>query len=300
MNEIKLSIIIITFQAELYIEACINSILRQTYNNYNIIIVDNGSSDNTKFYIANFIERYSNIHLIENRKNLGFARANNIGISYALNNLKSDYVFLLNQDTTTQKDLLENLVYWANEDNSAVLGPKILIKKNGRIWWIGTKVFKIKDLFTNSRLSLSCQIDKEQSDNFFMDRPTEVDAIVGCAVLIPKKILFDVGCFDEDFFMYGEDLDFSLRVRKKGYKLLIVSEAIVYHDVHLEKEAFNIEDSNRVLKRYYNYLLGCIKVLYKHFPVYYTLIWFARVPFAILYEVSKRIMVYKKIKDNSI
>ncbi len=286
----KITVIIVTYQAEQYIKSCINSLLKQSNDSFNIVIVDNNSTDTTKILIKGYLKNNLKVHLIENRKNLGFAKANNIGIQYSLTILKADYLLLLNQDTVVENNLLDKLLYWSDKKGTAVFGPKILIKKSKRIWWIGTKIFKITDLFKTLRLALSYQIDKEQEDSFFIDKPAEVEAIVGCAIFLPKEIIEHVGYLDEKFFMYGEDLDYSLRIRKKGYKMFVVPEAIVYHDVHFEKEALSIENNfSKTLKRYYLHFLGSLIVLFKHFSFLYALVWLIRVPFAIVYEISNRV-----------
>lgn len=290
MKKKTITVIIVTYQAQPYIKSCLDSLLKQTNESFHILIVDNNSSDTTKMLIGEYLKNNSKIHLIENRKNLGYARANNIGIQYALKILKADYLLLLNQDTIVENSVLDKLLHWSDKKGTAALGPKILIKKNKRIWWIGSKVFKITDLFKTPRLALSHQVDKEQEDSFFIDKPAEVEAIVGCALFLPKKIIENVGYLDEKFFMYGEDLDYSLRMRKKGYKIFVVPEAIVYHDVHLEKEALSIENKfNKTLKRYYLHFLGSLIVLFKHFSILYALVWLIRVPFAIVYEISNRV-----------
>lgn len=109
-------------------------------------------------------------------------------------------------------------------------------------------------------------------------------------MLIPPRALAEVGYLDEHFFMYGEDLDYSLRLRKKGYDLYMVPEAVVYHDVNLEEEAVGLEDRTKILKRYLRYFIGNLKVLRKHFSPGYALVWLARMPFAVLYELARRIL----------
>ncbi len=286
----SIAIIIVSYQAEKYIDACLRSLLVQTHPFFKIVIVDNHSSDHTREIIVKYQSTCTDVHLIENNRNLGFAKANNIGMRYALQQFQSPYLFLLNQDTVVEKDLLEKLLIGSGGHKNAVFGPKILIKKNRRIWWIGTRVFTLQDLFKSPKLALSCQINKEKVDATSFDAPLAVDAIVGCAVLIPAKILKDVGYLDESFFMYGEDLDYSLRLKKKGYALYMLPEAIVYHDVPLVNEALHDSGRQKAIRRYFRYFIGSLRVLFKHFPPGYILTWLARVPFAIIYEFSKRVL----------
>lgn len=290
-----ITVIIVTYQGEQYIDSCLDSLLRQTNESFNIVIVDNNSSDKTKMLIKNYLKKNLKINLIENGKNLGFAKANNIGIQFALITLKTDCVLLLNQDTVVQNNLLDKLLYWSSKMGTAAFCPKILIKNNNKIWWVGTKIFKTKDLFKTLRLALSYHIDKEQEDLFSIDKPVEVEAIVGCALFLPKEIIEKVGYLDEKFFMYLEDLDYSLRIRKRGYKMYAIPEAIVYHDVYFEKEALRVKNNlNKTVKRYYLYFLGSLLVLYKHFSFCYTLVWLIRVPFSITYEICKRVRIPQK------
>lgn len=284
-----IAVIIVTYRAEPYIDACLASLRRQTAGGFSVVIVDNGSTDRTVVKIRRHMTRDRTIHLIENRRNLGFARANNIGIRHARRR-GCDAVFLLNQDTVCADNLLENLTAAARTHPEAVLGPKILIKKTGRIWWIGTRVFSLGDLMKIPRLSLGCQIDKEAPDHFFHDAPVPVAAIVGCALLIPGGVLDDVGLLDERFFMYGEDLDFSLRLRAKGYRMFAVADAVVYHDVQGETEALGAGDRRVALRRYARYFLGCLRVLRKHYPFGFTAVWIVRIPFAAAYEIARRVL----------
>ncbi|MFH1982571.1 MAG: glycosyltransferase family 2 protein [Pseudomonadota bacterium] len=285
-----ISIIIVTYQAAIYIDACLESLNRQTAGGYSVVIVDNGSTDGTVGRVRRHMADRREIHLIENRENLGFARANNIGIRYALHRLGTKAVFLLNQDTVCADDLLEKLHYWAQREPGAVLGPKILIKTTGRIWWIGTHVFTLKDLFQTPRLALGCQIDKEAPDHFFHDAPAAVAAIVGCALMIPRTVLDDVGPLDERFFMYGEDLDFSLRLQKKGLRMLAVPDAVVYHDVQRETEALGPRNRMRAIRRYVRYFLGSLRVLQKHYSIGFAAVWIARMPVAAAYEIVRRVL----------
>jgi GT2 family glycosyltransferase len=295
MNKKNITVIIVTYQGEHYIKSCIDSLLKQTHKSFNIVIVDNNSSDATKMMIKSYRQNNSNVYLIENRKNLGFAKANNIGIQFALNTLNADYLLLLNQDTVAANNLLDKLLYWSEKKETAAFGPKILIKKNNRIWWIGTKIYQITDLFKTPRLALSYQIDKEQEDYFFIDKPVQVEAIVGCALFLPSEIIENVGYLDEKFFMYGEDLDYSLRVRKKGYQLYVIPEATVYHDVHLESEALSAEKNlKKTITRYYLYFIGCLRVLHKHFSFLYAFIWILRIPFSVVYEILNRFKFSKR------
>ena len=292
MKKDKIAIIIATYNAERFIENCIGSILKQTNEYFEIIVVDNKSFDKTRKLVNNIIESNSNskIHLLENNKNLGFAKACNIGIKYALSNQDTNYVLLLNQDTVTQDNLLDRLLFWAKKMGVGAYSTKILFKESNRIWWIGTRIFKLSDLFKSLKLAVSYHVSKEQEDNYFISEPEELESICGCALFLHRKLVEDVGYLDEKFFMYGEDLDYSLRVKAKGYKLYIVPGTVVYHDVNLESEALS-KDNNlkKTMSRYYIHFKSSLVLLFKHFPFVYIFVWVLKIPFLIIYEMSKRI-----------
>jgi GT2 family glycosyltransferase len=169
------------------------------------------------------------------------------------------------------------------------------MRKNSKIWWIGTKFFSIGDLLKNPKLSVSYHIDKEQEDNFFFEEPLEREAITGCALFLPRKLIEDVGLFDERFFMYGEDLDYSIRSKAKGYKLFIIPGTAVYHDVDLENEALITgRNFERIVRRYFMHFSSSLLLLHKHFSFFYFLIWFSRIPFSGTYEILKRLKFVKR------
>ncbi len=285
----KIVIVTVTYNSQRYLKNLLISLKKQG-EILSIIFVDNNSLDGTKKIIKQEQKKGDNIYLIENKRNEGFAKATNTGIKYGLKNLKADYFFLLNPDTVIEENLFKELIFWDKKLSNSVLCPKILIKKNKKIWWEGTKIFKIKDLLTNLKLSNSIHINKEKEDSEVKKFPYETEAITGCAVFFRKSIIEKIGYLDEKFFMYGEDLDYSLRLRKKGYKIFVIPNAIVYHDVLLEKESFkNKEEIKKNIKRWKNYLKSSILLIQKHFSISYALIWFFRMPFAIIYEITKRI-----------
>lgn len=290
-----ISIVIVTYNAENYIEECINSILAQTYSSYNIIIVDNNSSDNTRRIIKKMMEHVDRIHLLQNNSNLGFSRACNFGIKHAFDVFRSKFILLLNQDTVIQENLLSELTLWHNKTGDGAYCPKILIKKNHTIWWIGTKFLNTKDLFKHINLSVSYHAGKEMEDTFLIKQPVEIEAITGCVLFLPKKIIDEVGYFDEQFFMYAEDLDYSIRLRKKGYKMYIIPNTVVYHDVPLTDEALKYKNNViKTLKRYYHHFKSSLMLLKKHYTISYTAIWLFRAPLAVIYEFVKRAPVKKE------
>lgn len=185
---------------------------------YNVVVVDNKSSDET----VNFIKvNYPEVTLLQQTKNLGFGQANNIGISYALKQ-GADYVFLLNQDAYLEKDTIEKLIaVHKKDDNFGILSP---IHLNG----------------TGDRLdkNFSHYVNYHANPNFYSDfilKKTlpivyEVPFVNAAGWLISKKCLETVGGFDSVFFHYGEDDNYCQRVSFHGFKIGVAPQVFLKHD----------------------------------------------------------------------
>jgi GT2 family glycosyltransferase len=211
----KVSIIVLNWNGEKYLNDCFTSLENQTYSNFEIILVDNGSEDGSvKFVRKNF----PRIKIVENKKNLGFAEGNNRGIKLA----KGEYIFILNNDTKIDKNCLERLVEVTERDNKiGMSSPKILFLKNPQlINSVGIKIY----FDGMSRARGEMEIDKGQ-----YNQVEEILLPSGCAALYRKKMLDEIGLFDENFFAYCEDTDLGLRGRLADWKAILVPSAIVYH-----------------------------------------------------------------------
>jgi len=193
---------------------CIESILNSTNSNFKIILVDN-ESDNKK--VKN-IKYRNEIEIIQNKKNEGFAKANNIGIDYALKN-NYDYTLLINNDTIVEKNLIEVLLKTAQAKNFSVVQPLILNYNGKEIWNAGGRInYFFGNFITRKKLGNSLNSSHELTEWF-----------TGCCCLFKTKIFKDIGKLDERFFAYYEDVDFSLRLKKYGYKIGFTSKTQIYH-----------------------------------------------------------------------
>lgn len=211
----NISVIVLNWNGEKYLKNCFSSLENQTYSNFERILVDNGSEDNSiKFVRRNFPQ----VRIVENKKNLGFAEGNNKGIKLA----KGRYIFILNNDTKIDKYCLERLVEVIERDDKiGMCAPKILSLKNPQlIDSVGINVY----FDGMSRGRGRKEIDKGQ-----YDKVEEILLPSACAALYRKRMLDEIGLFDEDFFAYCEDTDLGLRGRLAGWKAVFIPSAIVYH-----------------------------------------------------------------------
>jgi len=227
-----ISVIIVGFNSRKYMEDCLSSLLASTYKEFRAIFVDNNSSDDSIEYIKH---NFPTVIVINSQRNLGFAGGNNLGIEEAIR-LKSDYIFLLNPDTVTDKKCLETLIGKANKNT--VLQPLILLHENNK----KTNLINTTGNYLNflgisycSNYRKPLTIAKEQ------DIPTAS----GAAVLIPIEAIQRVGMFDESFFMYHEDVDLFWRMRLAGFNIKLIPEAKIWHKYSFSRNKSKIYYSER-------------------------------------------------------
>ena len=213
----QLSIIIVNFNVKYFLEHCLNSVLNALNGiEGEIIVVDNNSTDGSKEY---FKGRFPQVNFIWNNANIGFGKANNLGLKYAT----GDYVLFLNPDTLLPEDCLEKCIHFlqAHENNGA-LGVKMIdgsgrfLKESKRSFpYPFTSLYKLTGLaklFPRSKIFARYHLG-----NLDENKNHEVDVLAGAFMMLPRKILEVVKGFDEDFFMYGEDIDLSYRIQQAGF-----------------------------------------------------------------------------------
>lgn len=210
-----ISIIIVNHNGKKYLKNCFESILEQRYlkDKIEVLMVDNCSMDDS---ITFTIRNYPSVKVIKNDEN-NYCKANNLGIKKS----KGDYIVFLNNDTVVDKDWLINLVKTASSNpRIGAVGSKILLK-DGRINSTGHR--------EQPNYYYSDEGFKEKDEGQY-DTKEEVESICGCSVLYKKSCLEDVGGFDEDFIIYCEDVDMSIRCKKKGWKLFFAPKSVVTHE----------------------------------------------------------------------
>ena len=203
------SVIVLNYNGKNHLKRCLNSLLKQNYQNYEIILVDNASTDGS----VNFVKKnYPRIRIIENKKNLGYAEGNNTGIRVA----NGEYIVILNNDTEVDNEWLRELTVKArDEEKVGVVGGKIYwMNEPNKIQSIGGKLHIWNNfLFFGTRLGAN-EIDVGQ-----YEEQREIDYAMGCAFLIKKKVLDKIGLFDSEYFIYNEEIDLQYQVKKIGYKM---------------------------------------------------------------------------------
>lgn len=187
------------------------------------LVSDNGSGDDSVRLIR---QKYPQVKILENGRNLGYAGGNNKGIRCLLDS-GAKYIFILNPDTQIEKNTIKYLFEAMEKDSSVgISGPKILDRER-KIWSAGGVLDKKR--FSGGLIGLGEKNKDQYSNN------SQVDYIPGTALMVRREVFEKVGLFYGDYFIYYEDTELSLRARKAGYKTMYVSKAVIHH---LESSSF--------------------------------------------------------------
>jgi hypothetical protein len=232
-SNFDLSVVILAFRGYDGLAASVEAVFAsQTNYRYEVIVVDNGSADGTaERFEKEFIgSQHPNLKLIRN-SNEGFAKGNNLGIR----NSSGKYVLLLNPDTAVQTDTIQKcLDYIATNPRIGALGCK-LIKADGKLDLASRRSFpnpfnalyrflQLPKLFPKNKHFSSYNLIYT-SENETM----EVDSLSGAFMLMPRKVLDEVGMLDSQYFMYGEDIDLCYKIKQAGYKVIYFPKTSTYH-----------------------------------------------------------------------
>ena len=235
----KIAIIIINWKKYDLTLNCIDSVLKSSYKNFKIILIDNEAQNS----FPDEINKSEKIKIIKNENNEGFSKANNQGIKYSIKN-GFDYVLLLNNDTLIKNDLIDSLIQQSSTYNQKIIQPLILNYDGSKIWNAGGKINNFFGTFQT--------FEKGKGFNNFKRNRTYTDWFTGCCVLIKVEIFNHVGYFDERFFAYYEDVDYSIRLKKMGYSIALMTNSYLQHYESASSKSMNKIEGN--LSPYVHYL----------------------------------------------
>lgn len=233
VNKVELSIVVLNFNANGFVKRCVESVLKSDLKGINceIVLVDNNSYDGSQKQLISF-SKNKTIEVVLNSKNYGFSKGNNIGAKKT----QGKYVLFLNPDTFVKKDTLKN-VYWFMERNQdvGVSCPRLDLPDgtltsashrgfptpwNALTYFTGlTRVFPKSEMFAG------------YTKGWLLDNknPHEVDSISGGFFFVRRKAAEEVGWWDEDYFLYGEDIDFCFKLKQRGWKVMFLPNLSVLH-----------------------------------------------------------------------
>ena len=203
----KISVIIVSYNGKTLLEKCLESLFKVNYDNFEVILVDNNSTDETVDFIK---KNYPSIILIKLDSNKGFAEPNNIGSKIA----KGEHLLFLNNDTIVTPNFISELVKVMENDRKIAICQSLLLKLDGSIDSSGDFIDKLGVVY-NSKTKI--------------DEIREISSARGASMIIRKKIFKELNGFDEKFFVSFEDVDLGWRTWISGYKVVINPKSIVYH-----------------------------------------------------------------------
>jgi GT2 family glycosyltransferase len=212
------SIVIPTYNGIEHLKICIDSLLKQTIRDFKIILTDNGSSDGSDEFVK---KEYPDIEIIKLEKNFGFAKAVNIGIKKSLSDSRISHIVLLNNDVECDKCFLEELLNgFISKDIGSVTGKMMNYFERNKIDDAGNFIKMIGSPFARGFGEI---------DNGQYDSPEFIFGACAGASVIKREVFETICLFDEDFFAYYEDVDFSFRAQFAGFKCYYNPKAVCYH-----------------------------------------------------------------------
>jgi GT2 family glycosyltransferase len=232
MNEKKpfVAIIIVNWNGKIFLGNCLEAVYKQTYKNFEVYLVDNGSTDGSLEYIK---KNFPKVKMIQLENNTGFAKGNNKGIKEAFKDKEIRYIVCLNNDTVVDKNWLEELVITAEKDsNIGAVSSKAYFRDGDIIQNAGLIYTPALGLNKPGGLSLGYGLTDGETPG--LSEEQEIFAPGGVAPLYRRSALEkifkrDGEIFDEDFFAYSEDLDLGFRIKSLGYKSVLSPEATLIH-----------------------------------------------------------------------
>jgi len=259
---VELSVIIVNYNVKEFLQNLIHSLQKAVSKiNHEIIVVDNASDDGSVEFIR---EKFPNINLIVNQTNLGFSKANNIALKIA----KGKFILLINPDTIVSEDTITKMIEFLNEHPDAGLAGCKILNPDGSLqlacrrsfpgpWTSFCKVAGFSTLFPKSKLFAKYNLTYLDENSTY-----EVDAISGSFMMMKREVYEKVGGFDEQFFMYGEDLDLCYRIQKNGYKVYYYPGTQIIHYKGESTKRSSLDETNI----FYNAMHLFVK---KHFSSFY-------------------------------
>ena len=223
-RSIKVSIIIVSYNVREYLINCLDSIYKQnTTLVYDVWVVDNASTDGSQEIVK---KRYPQVNLIVNQHNVGFASANN----QAIHQSSGEYIWLLNPDTIVDSTALQNLYLFLQENQDAGVAGSRLLNPDGSLQ-ISCYPFPtlLRETWRLFLLDYFIPLGAYRMHTWSLNRPHAADNIQGASLMIPRFVLDQVGLFDEDYFVYTEEVDLNFRIQKAGWANYWVPASRVTH-----------------------------------------------------------------------
>lgn len=297
---VDLSIIILNFNARDYIIDCIHSIEKSKWGKYKweLIIVDNASSDGSVEALKN-LQKDIDFKLIINKKNLGFSKGNNLGVPHA----KCRYILFLNPDTKVNPDTLSYMIKFMDDFPDAGASTCEIKLASGQLdeashrgfptpWNALCHFSGLEKAFPKSRFFSGYRLGHLSRNTVH-----EIEALSGAFMMVRQEAGEQVGWWDEDYFLYGEDIDFCYRLKQAGWKIMYVPEVSIIHywgiSSGMKKETRELSVATKVIR------LRAAKASAQAMRIFYKKHYTKRYPTPIMWPVNAGIWLLEKYRQLS-
>ena len=253
----KLSVIIVNYNVRPYITACLDSVQRALEGiESEVFVVDNHSDDDSVEVIS---RDYAWVHLINNRENLGFSKANNIAIRQA----QGEYILLLNPDTVVAEETLKGVIDFMDQHPKAGGAGVRMHNADGTLAPESRRAIPTPFVAARKMLGFT---KRYYMSYLSWDAPAQIEVVSGAFMLLRHKAIYEVGMLDEDFFMYGEDIDLSYRLLQGGWQ----NWYLPYDIVHYKGQSTSKSDF-RYVHVFYQAMLIFFHKHYSHLSFFFSL-----------------------------
>lgn len=253
----KLSVIIVNYNVRPYLTACLDSVQRALEGiESEVFVVDNHSDDDSVEVIS---RDYAWVHLINNRENLGFSKANNIAIRQA----QGEYILLLNPDTVVAEETLKGVIDFMDQHPKAGGAGVRMHNADGTLAPESRRAIPTPFVAARKMLGFT---KRYYMSYLSWDAPAQIEVVSGAFMLLRHKAIFEVGMLDEDFFMYGEDIDLSYRLLQGGWQ----NWYLPYDIVHYKGQSTSKSDF-RYVHVFYQAMLIFFHKHYSHLSFFFSL-----------------------------
>ena len=253
----KLSVIIVNYNVRPYLTACLDSVQRALEGiESEVFVVDNHSDDDSVEVIS---RDYAWVHLINNRENLGFSKANNIAIRQA----QGEYILLLNPDTVVAEETLKGVIDFMDQHPKAGGAGVRMHNADGTLAPESRRAIPTPFVAARKMLGFT---QRYYMSYLSWDAPAQIEVVSGAFMLLRHKAIYEVGMLDEDFFMYGEDIDLSYRLLQGGWQ----NWYLPYDIVHYKGQSTSKSDF-RYVHVFYQAMLIFFHKHYSHLSFFFSL-----------------------------
>lgn len=278
-----MSVNIVNYNGKRFLPDFFDSLFKQTYKNFEVIFVDNNSTDGSVDYVRH---NYSQVRIIENKDNSGYAEGNNIGYK----NSRGEFILIINNDTILKEDLIEKMLKAFDEipDLGAVQPMVRLMNEKEKLDACGS-------FWTNTGFNYHYGIYKKASLSIY-NNSFPVYGIKGMCMMIPRKVIEKTGLFDSDFWCYFEETDFCHRVWLAGYECWYYPETFIYHHMGgtSKKKSSHFIQYHSFKNRLCSYLknLGSVEMI-KVLPIYFLFNFAWSAAFLLKLDINNFFVVYQ-------